>query len=134
MKIEKFIPVGKENAISRTDLCNACGLADRAMREQIEKARKNGVVICCMQDGTGYYIADTVEDLVRQYKQDYARAMSLLVRLKPVRRELVAKGLIVHGKLKNPLDAKDRHDAHEDSFRTLTDMELDQLADEIERS
>lgn len=52
--IMKYIPYGKENAISRDDLAIKVGCSDRIMRDLISKARKKTVIIN-IQNGSGYY-------------------------------------------------------------------------------
>ena len=79
---------GKANAISRKELSNALCLPDRTVRALIEDARAAGVLICNDQDGRGYYLAETKDEIERQFRRDKARAMSLLVRMKPFREAL----------------------------------------------
>ena len=42
MGIETYIPFGRENAITRKELCSLTKLSDRKLREQIEQARRRG--------------------------------------------------------------------------------------------
>ncbi len=93
VRITDYIGKGPENAITRKDLCASLSLGDRVCRELIEKARREGEFICNDQDGKGYYMAKTDEEILRQYRRDYARAMSLLKRLTPLRRKLRAAGI-----------------------------------------
>lgn len=86
----KAIPFGRLNAISRQRLSGLCGMNDRAVRECIELLRDEGNFIC--NDGTGYYIAETIDDIERQYRKDHARALSVLKRLKPFRQALREAG------------------------------------------
>ena len=86
------IPEGRENAISRYHLCIKTGMNDRAVRECIELLRDEGNFIC--NDGTGYFIADNLDDIERQYRKDRARALSVLKRLKPFRQALREAGRI----------------------------------------
>ena len=65
---------GKQNAIGRWELVErlfgraACeprndqNTADRDIRDSVSRLRKRGVLICDMGDGTGRYIASTVEE------------------------------------------------------------------------
>ena len=82
--ILQYIPYGREHAISRRDLANAIGTTDRVMRQCIQRAREDGILIMNRQDGGGYYLAceSDLDDLQRQYAQDSARAMSILRRRK----------------------------------------------------
>lgn len=88
MNIERFIPEGKENAIPRSVLAVRLGLTDRQTRKLIEEARDRGVLICNDGDGEGYYLASDLGQIERQYRKDRARALSVLKRLKTMRRML----------------------------------------------
>ena len=85
MNIERFIPEGKENAISREVLARRLGLTDRQTRKLIEEARDRGELICNDGDGEGYYLACDLGQIERQYRKDRARALSVLKRLKTMR-------------------------------------------------
>lgn len=80
IKIEDYIPEGKENAITREELRQRTGLEDRALRDHIAGARRNGALIINLQDGRGYY-KPTVKDY-REAKhfrdQEYARARKIM--------------------------------------------------------
>lgn len=78
MDIMNFIAKGKENAISRQELCLLLGLPDRAVRRMIQDARDRGEIILNAQDGAGYYTSDDVGELERQYKTNQSRALSIL--------------------------------------------------------
>ena len=54
MTIIDYIPIGRENAISRRMLCNITGLPDRQMRKEIERTRQQYAILNS-QDGSGYY-------------------------------------------------------------------------------
>jgi biotin operon repressor len=88
MNIERFIPEGKENAISREVLARRLGLTDRQTRKLIEEARDRGVLIVNDCDGEGYYLACDLGQIERQYRKDRSRALSVLKRLKTMRRML----------------------------------------------
>lgn len=76
-KIEEYIPIGKDNAVSRQALCIRTGLADRENRNLIQEARDRGVPIAVGADG-GYYIADTAAE-VKRIQRDYrSRAYKML--------------------------------------------------------
>ena len=67
--IEDYIPAGYDNRISRSELCNRCGLLDRDARKGIEDARARGVLI--ISYGGGYFrYKDEADDA-------YARAYIL---------------------------------------------------------
>jgi hypothetical protein len=88
MNIERFIPEGKENAIPRSVLAVRLGMTDRQVRKLIEEARDRGELICNDGDGEGYYLASDLGQIERQYRKDRARALSVLKRLKTMRRML----------------------------------------------
>lgn len=84
MRIEDYIPNGKESAVTRTVLMEKTGLSDRKVRDKIACARKSGVVIINDQTGAGYYrptIAE-YEEAMQQYRQERSRAMKILARNK----------------------------------------------------
>lgn len=66
-------------------------MSDRSMRRLIEKARQEGFVIKNDQDGSGYYIPDTIEELKGLLKQNNSRAMSVLKQNKHIRERIRAK-------------------------------------------
>lgn len=90
--IVSLIPVGKVNAIPRTRLARLLGTNDRSARALVQKARECGHIIINAQDGRGYYRTEDLDEIERQYKQDTARAMSILSRRKTLRRTLIAAG------------------------------------------
>lgn len=92
------IPEGHENAISRKDLVDKVGLADRVVRRAIEKARGKGYIICNFQDGKGYFKPKNIEEINTQFLINRARAMSILVQQKYLYRELKAEGYDVSWK------------------------------------
>jgi hypothetical protein len=53
MNIIDFIPYGKDNAISRKQLCAITELPDRMMRREIERARQDYAILNI--DGSGYF-------------------------------------------------------------------------------
>lgn len=88
MDIMTYIGVGKESAITRSELARLTNLPDRKVREQIEAARRNGELIVNAGDGAGYYISDNIDELTRQYRMNENRAMSILVQQKFLRRRI----------------------------------------------
>lgn len=63
-------------------------IPDRTMRKMIETARQEGLVICNVQDGNGYFLPTTREELIRQYDQNESRAKSILRQQRFIRREM----------------------------------------------
>jgi len=88
MSILDYIPTGKDNAVTRAQLCAQTGLGDRAVRKLIEIARVEGAVIVNHQDGKGYYISDDPKDIRRQIATNNSRAMSILRQQKLLRQRL----------------------------------------------
>lgn len=79
MKITDFIPVGKENAVTREQLRLRLNLPDRKIRQMIEDARRDGALIINESDGAGYYQSEELGELKRQFRTNRNRAMSILV-------------------------------------------------------
>ncbi len=102
-EVALHIGIGHQFARTSKWISTLSGFSERGVRESIERLRKNGWPICNEMDGTGYYIADSMDDVERQYNRDYARAMSLLARLRPMRRALREAG-----RIKGPKKAKKR--------------------------
>lgn len=85
INIVDYIPVGKDNAVSRGYLVQVTGMTDRVMRDAIAEARKTH---CIVNFGGGYYVADTAEDAERFLRQEKARAISIFTSLKGTREYL----------------------------------------------
>ena len=87
-----LIPAGKENAIPRPWLAARAGMTDRIVRKHIAEAIEAGEFVMNDQDGAGYYIADDLDDVERRYRQEKARAIAILKKLKAMRRKLKEAG------------------------------------------
>lgn len=92
MMIEEYIPLGRENAVTRAQLCTLTDLSDRMVRKEIELARRRGCIICNDQSGAGYFQTDDLNEISRQYWQNKNRAMSILAQQKYARQKLKAAG------------------------------------------
>lgn len=90
--VSELILWGKENAISRQELCSLTGLSDRAVRREIEDARNEGEFIITDEDGKGYYKSEDLADVKRQLAQDMARVKAISRRTKHLRRFLKDRG------------------------------------------
>ena len=55
------LPVGRDNAIFKSELCKLLNLPDRETRLLIERLRRSGMVIC--SDERGYYRPAGVDEL-----------------------------------------------------------------------
>lgn len=60
--IENYIPIGRENKISRESLRACTGLPDRSVRRLISDAREHGIPIVGDPTG-GYYMAESEGDV-----------------------------------------------------------------------
>lgn len=89
MDIVDYIPFGRENAVTRTQLRIMTGLNDRKIRDKISEARRDTVILN-MQDGKGYFSPLPEErHLVEAYdKQETARLKSIGWSLKATRQML----------------------------------------------
>ena len=92
--IEDYIPIGRENAISRKRLAKITGLPDRTARKMIEQARYDGVPIINLQDGVGYYITTDPREMVQQIMIDENRQKSLAKTQRARKRWLKAAGML----------------------------------------
>lgn len=77
IEILDYIPIGRNNAISRQRLCCLTGLSDRKLRLYIHLARRE-MPILNMQDGKGYFIPDMNDEedirlLKRYVRQEESR-------------------------------------------------------------
>lgn len=87
MNLLDFIPYGKENAVSRSQLCKLTGLTDRKVREQISQLRRTHVIIND-QSGHGYYRTTDRAEIERYVRQETARLKSIGWSLKAARKAL----------------------------------------------
>jgi len=89
----RVLPVGKKNAISADDLCQAMGFNDtRTMRAYITAARRAGQFILSSSQG-GYFLLDpNNEDEIQEYVNYMSkRGISSFVNIKAVREWLKNK-------------------------------------------
>lgn len=86
INIVDYIPTGKNNAVTRTQLRIMTGMSDRKIRDAIADARRK-VPIINDQSGRGYYIP-TAEELpeARSFlEQEKSRAKSIFWSMKALR-------------------------------------------------
>ena len=78
MSILEYIPVGKNNAVSRAYLRSVTGMTDRAVREAIQQVNESGVWLVCCENGTGYFKPETKEEAERyiRYSRSYLRSLA----------------------------------------------------------
>ena len=67
MEIERYIPFGRENAISRRELVRLTGIPDRKVREIIKLANRrlkpSGVAILSSSAQRGYWRTDDISEM-----------------------------------------------------------------------
>lgn len=85
--------IGYGYTITRAELSELTGLSDRRVREIIEDLRREFVILND-QNGAGYYRTHNPIKILKYYRQELARALSILRRLKPMRILLKGAGLI----------------------------------------
>jgi len=90
-KVLSCLMHGRDLANTRQWISMHTGIHDRKVRELIEELRNEGYLICNAQNGSGYYLAETTEEILQQYRQDCNRAMSILRRIKPFRHALIER-------------------------------------------
>lgn len=56
-----ILPIGRENAVFKNELCKLLSLPDRETRLLIERLRRSGMVIC--SDERGYYRPSGIDEL-----------------------------------------------------------------------
>ena len=74
MNIETYIP--RDRFISRAELVQMTGRSDRNVREQIEKARRRGIMIVSNTKGGGYKIAETGAEWADFVERERRRAVA----------------------------------------------------------
>lgn len=63
MDILQYIPHGKENAVTRSELCRLTKLPDRCVRQEIEKLRRKGAPILSSSSAKGYWVSDDISEI-----------------------------------------------------------------------
>ncbi len=75
INIVDYIPKGKSNRVSITQLCNATGIRDkRTVRDMIATARLNNIVILSNRSSGGYWLPDPQDSDFRQQIMDYCHS------------------------------------------------------------
>lgn len=85
MNIVDFIPKGRENAISMTELSIRLDCDKRTVRAAVFDARKSGAIICSTCDGNssdGYYQPVSVEEVIPYVRMQQSRIESAKLALK----------------------------------------------------
>ena len=85
MDITKFIPHGRDNMISGSELSQLTRLDSRTVKQLIADARTKGTIICSSLEGNrgGYFIPDTPEEAVEYVRTERSRISSAIAALRP---------------------------------------------------
>lgn len=85
MDITKFIPHGRDNMISGSELAQLTRLDSRTVKQLIADARTKGTVICSSLEGNrgGYFIPVTPEEAVEYVRTERSRISSAIAALRP---------------------------------------------------
>lgn len=77
-RLLNHLGTGQRNAKKREALAVEMELPDREMRRVISRARTvDRVPICNFQNGRGYFLPETDEELLEQYRQTVRRGKSI---------------------------------------------------------
>lgn len=79
-----MIPVGRDHAITRQQLCTLTGKSDRKVRDDIAWLRRT-TVICSSSSGKGYYRPAGKTDIEGFIAEETERAKSIFMSLKMAR-------------------------------------------------
>lgn len=90
------IPFAKDGAIRRKPLSRKVGVPDRSVRGIIEQLQNKGYQIVNFQNGEGYFIAETPEEVLRYKSQETSRYKKIRdkarrIKYRPDIRERVAE-------------------------------------------
>lgn len=92
MEIERYIPEGREHAISRKELRALLGRDDRVIREWIKQANRRleaeGKVILSSSSWRGYWISSDPEEIAAYLQEQGSRARTQARNDEPARRLL----------------------------------------------
>ena len=89
MNIAEYIPMGKENAVSRAKLAGITGLPDRSIREHIKRANRilagEGRAILSSSGARGYWISGDLGEMEDYLRESAHRARSQFLNDAPIR-------------------------------------------------
>jgi len=96
--LKSLIPKGRDNAISRSDLCSLMQTSDRVVRSMIEELRNDGELIISRTNGKGYFypLPHEISDVEAFEKSMNSRAISCFASSKAARnwiKEVAQKGV-----------------------------------------
>lgn len=90
--MENVLKEGKEKAVTNADLQESLHLSRREISATMHQLRQSGHII--VGDNHGYYTPATDEELIAGYNNLWKKAVSNLAVLKPMRAEIVKRGLL----------------------------------------
>ena len=86
MDILQYIPHGRENAISRRELCRITGLDDRVVRQEIKRlVRDKGIPILSSSAARGYWISESFDEMRAYVRENDTREATLRRNVDPIR-------------------------------------------------
>ena len=87
LNVADYVPFGKNNAISMTELAIRMGCSKRVARSAVFSARRKGAVICSTCSGDsfdGYYFPASVEEALPYVRLQESRIASAKIALRSV--------------------------------------------------
>ena len=86
--VHELLHRGMENALTKEALCSMLEMSERGFRKQVERERKNGVLIISDSQHGGYFLPKNNAEIRRFLKQETHRAVNIFQALKPFRDEI----------------------------------------------
>lgn len=87
--IYEVLKEGKENAMTKKQLCEMFGITAETLRLQIQKERLNGVpILSSTEPPGGYFKPSGIEELLEYKRSQESRIRQISKGLKPVRLEI----------------------------------------------
>lgn len=86
---------GERNAKTQEELAGEIGVSPLTVRQMIHAARvKDNIVICNYFDGYGYFLPETKDEVMKQYKQTAKRGKAVFAQLSSIIKALGTGGQI----------------------------------------
>lgn len=85
MKISDYIPYGRTNAISMSDLSRRLGTDPRECRRLVQREREKDAPICSDFERGGYFLPTDKGEALRYYRAQLARIRTARAALNGVR-------------------------------------------------
>lgn len=90
-----IVPKGRKNAIGRTELAYLMGVSDTALRRLIAETVADGYLIVNAEDGAGYYVPETPEDVdiaLRKHRSRRKKLEAKIDLMQRVRKQMAEGG------------------------------------------